>query len=155
MWQAGAAERREVGTGCLLSLPSLGGIYELLRSQPLTGAGSCEFIILTAGSKLCGARAMMDEARGCLRSMLSRRAAQWEHQPKPKWPPGHSTQAPPCCLIQTFALNSAPASLSLDPAIQNAALRAWASARSHYLHKIARDSQAASVHPALPARFLP
>lgn len=67
-----------MGTGCLLSLPSLGGIYELLRSQPSTGAGSCEFIILTARRKLCGA--MMDEARDCLRSMLSRRAAQWEHQ---------------------------------------------------------------------------
>lgn len=55
--QAGAAEKREVGPGCLLSLPSLGGIYELLRSQPSTRAGSCEFIILTARSKLCGARA--------------------------------------------------------------------------------------------------
>lgn len=51
---------------------------------------------------------VMDEAWGCLRSMLSGRAAQWEHQRKPKWPPGHSTQAPPCCLIQTFHSQLSP-----------------------------------------------
>lgn len=105
--QAGAAEKREVGPGCLLSLPSLGGIYELLRSQPSTRAGSCEFIILPGVSSVVRGP-VMDEAWGCLRSMLSRRAAQWEHQRKPKWPPGHSTQAPPCCLIQTFHSQLSP-----------------------------------------------
>lgn len=61
----------------------------------------------------------------------------------------------PAASSKHFTLNSAPASLSLDPAIQNPVLRAWASARSHYLHKIAKEQPGCLGAPRLACPISP